>query len=39
MLPVGLVYSIHDSTEEAIREMIEASQRRSNIDSQEEQEK
>jgi glutamine synthetase type III len=27
MVPIGLVYSIYDSTEEAIRKTIEASQR------------
>jgi hypothetical protein len=27
MVPIGLVYSIHDSTEVAIQKMIEASQR------------
>jgi hypothetical protein len=27
MIPIGLVYSIYDSTEEAIQKMIEASQK------------
>ena len=35
MIPVGLVYSIHDSTVEvAIQKMIEASQRMIDVNSQ-----
>jgi hypothetical protein len=34
MVPIGLVYSIHDSTEVAIQKMIEASQRMITIQSQ-----
>jgi hypothetical protein len=32
---IGLVYSIHDSTEVAIQKMIEASQRKKELDNQE----
>jgi hypothetical protein len=35
MLPIGLVYSIHDPTEVAIQKMIEASQRMIMMNSQE----
>jgi hypothetical protein len=34
MVPIGLVYSIHDSTEVAIQKMIEASQRMIDVNSQ-----
>jgi hypothetical protein len=34
MVPIGLVYSIHDSTEVAIQKMIEASQRMIDVQSQ-----
>jgi hypothetical protein len=34
MVPIGLVYSIHDSTEIAIQKMIEASQRMIDVNSQ-----
>jgi hypothetical protein len=34
MVPIGLVYSIHNSTEVAIQKMIEASQRRITMQSQ-----
>jgi hypothetical protein len=34
MVPIGLVYSIHDSTEVAIQKMIEASQRMITMQSQ-----
>jgi len=34
MVPIGLVYSIHDSTEVAIQKMIEASQRMITMHSQ-----
>jgi hypothetical protein len=34
MVPIGLVYSIHDSTEVAIQKMIEASQRMLDVNSQ-----
>jgi hypothetical protein len=34
MVPIGLVYSIHDSTEVAIEKMIEASQRMITMNSQ-----
>jgi hypothetical protein len=34
MVPLGLVYSIHDPTEEAIQKMIEASRRVIMINSQ-----
>jgi|GEM_PF-1209781 len=34
MVPIGLVYSIHDSTEVAINKMIEASQRMLDVQSQ-----
>ena len=34
MVPIGLVYSIHDSTEVAIQKMIEASQRMIAVQSQ-----
>ena len=34
MVPVGLVYSIHDPTEVAIQKMIEASQRMISVHSQ-----
>jgi hypothetical protein len=33
MVPIGLVYSIHDSTEVAIQKMIEASQRMIRVNS------
>jgi hypothetical protein len=33
MVPIGLVYSIHDSTEVAIQKMIEASQRMIDVNS------
>jgi hypothetical protein len=33
MVPIGLVYSIYDSTEDAIRKMIEESQRMITINS------
>jgi hypothetical protein len=32
--PIGLVYSIHDSTEVAINKMVEASQRMLNVNRQ-----
>jgi methyl coenzyme M reductase beta subunit len=34
MVPIGLVYSIHDSTEVAIQKMIEATQRMIDVQSQ-----
>ena len=34
MIPVGLVYSVHDPTEVAIQKMIEASQRMLDVQSQ-----
>jgi hypothetical protein len=34
MVPLGLVYSIHDSTEIAIKKMIETSQRMLKVNSQ-----
>jgi hypothetical protein len=34
VVPIGLVYSIYDSTEEAIQKMIEASQRMLKMNSQ-----
>ena len=34
MVPIGLVYSIHDSTEVAIQKMIDASQRMIDVQSQ-----
>lgn len=34
MVSIGLVYSIHDSTEVAIQKMIEASQRMLDVQSQ-----
>jgi hypothetical protein len=34
MIPIGLVYSIYDSTEVAIQKMIEASQRMIRVNSQ-----
>ena len=34
MVPIGLVYSIHDSTEVAIQKMIDASQRMITMHSQ-----
>jgi hypothetical protein len=34
MVPIGLVYSIHDSTEVAIQKMIEASERMIRVNSQ-----
>jgi hypothetical protein len=34
MVPIGLVYSIHDSTEVAIQKMIDASQRMLDVQSQ-----
>jgi hypothetical protein len=34
MVPIGLVYSIHDSTEVAIKKMIDASQRMIDVQSQ-----
>ena len=34
MVPIGLVYSIHDSTEEAIQKMIDASQRMIDVHTQ-----
>jgi methyl coenzyme M reductase beta subunit len=34
MVPIGLVYSIHDSTEVAIQKMIEASQRMIAVNNQ-----
>jgi hypothetical protein len=34
MVPIGLVYSIHDSTEIAIQKMIDASQRMLDVQSQ-----
>jgi hypothetical protein len=34
MIPIGLVYSIHYSTEVAIQKMIDASQRRIDVQSQ-----
>jgi hypothetical protein len=34
MVPIGLVYSIHDPTEVAIQKMIEASQRMITVNSQ-----
>jgi len=34
MIPIGLVYSIHDPTEVAIQKMIEASQRMIDVQSQ-----
>jgi len=34
MVPIGLVYSIHDSTEVAIQKMIDASQRMISVHSQ-----
>jgi hypothetical protein len=34
MVSIGLVYSIHDSTEVAIQKMIEASQRMITVNSQ-----
>jgi hypothetical protein len=34
MVPIGLVYSIHDSTEVAIQKMIDASQRMIDVNSQ-----
>jgi hypothetical protein len=34
MVPIGLVYSIHDSTEVAIQKMIDASQRMLDVNSQ-----
>jgi hypothetical protein len=34
MVPIGLVYSIHDTTEVAIQKMIEASQRMIAVNSQ-----
>ena len=34
MVPLGLVYSIHDSTEVAIQKMIDASQRMLDVQSQ-----
>jgi methyl coenzyme M reductase beta subunit len=34
MIPIGLVYSIHDPTEVAIQKMIEASQRMLDVQSQ-----
>ena len=33
MIPIGLVFSIHDSTEVAIQKMIEASQRMLKVNS------
>jgi hypothetical protein len=33
MVPIGLVYSIHDSTEVAIQKMIDASQRMIDVNS------
>jgi hypothetical protein len=33
MVPIGLVYSIHDSTEVAIQKMIDASQRMLDVNS------
>jgi hypothetical protein len=38
MVPIGLVYSIHDPTEVAIQKMIDASQRMLKINSQGEEE-
>jgi hypothetical protein len=34
MVPIGLVYSIHDSTEVAIQKMVDASQRMLDVQSQ-----